>query len=502
MTPLLTIQQFLKEIESEPELTLSQAHLEDYFEKLTLLANTPEGYTTLCWQAGEWLLLLAGERQDHYFNRYGYVTIGIALATALADGALPAGLGWYLVGFVPNDVDGDLMLSVLSHPTIQSQVSRSLRKHGFRLDLTRLAPDDQPLGYAAVRFLANLHRCGLDRAGQLRWAAGLVKHFSPENPARDESLRLVLAGLIETQRYVNAFYWLQAYFIDRMSAALNDVIFEVVSNIVELALNMAGPGDQILARLSHDPDLERLLAAGRRTRLFFGLLLLWLLGVRGIWVHPQSIERTIELLWQDYPNLSIFVNIFSTWAFQIVQQSPPAGPSKAALDYLRAPHQKTAALAELAQELADLPAGYRGRPATEVWQSCRDTTFAPLLARLPNANNKQLEALKKEISALSPETLIEQSLAAQPAPARAMLNRQMRHMIATDFQEYCGKLTMLVELCYQTNLVNLFIEQIEGQVVWIELYQETEALSAAWPTLGDHIRTYFLPIIDACAGAR
>ncbi len=501
MTELAALKQFLENIESQPDLTLSHKQVEDYFKKIVSIAHTPDGYESLCWEVGVWLLLLSDDKQNSYFNTYGYAAISAALSNAIADGNLPGGLGWYTSGFLPNDVDGDIMLGMLSHSIIQANLNRSLSTHEFTLKLEQLDPSDEHLGNAVIKFLAHLHRFGMDYSTQLMWAARLVQHLSPENPSQKLTLHLSLKGLVRAKRYINAFYWLQAYFTDKADHDLEDIIFEIMSAIVKITLDMDDRGYKILARMSYDDKILQVIYCSKRTQLLLAFVILWLLAMKGFPVKQDFIDQSVSLLWGNYSNLSRFIGLFSNWALQITTQTNVDGPNVIAFDYLSAPNQRVVYLSEIKSLFDSLP-NYRARLVKEVWKECRNEIFLPLVSSLEDADKQKLDRIKNDISNLDPDQLIDNSKTyRQEHHASRIITGKTRQMIATDFQEYINKLATIADLSHQTDIARMFIEQIENDIEWGNLYRECNNLVEEWPSLEDYIDGYFMPIVDACAAS-
>ncbi len=490
--PLESLRQLAQDIKSQPNITLSHKQIQDYFEKLVVVAHTPDGYESLCWEIGVWLLLLAGERQAILFNAYGYPAIRAALTSAIESGGLPKGLGWYTSGFTPGDVDGDVMLGVLTHPTIQPVLKRTLAAHELCLDLDYLRPSDQQTGSAAVCLLAHLRRVGLDRQTQLMWAARLVEHLDAENPAREQAIRLVLEGLLQAERYVNAFYWLQAYF-HAADQNLSDTVFEVTAEIIKIADGMGESGYSVLNSLSYDNDLLGLLYNSKRAQLLLALALLWISFTKGFPVKQDFIDQSAELLWGEYPNITLFVKRVSNWACQLVRQARPA----AAVDYLHAPEQRPQALAALKRDL-QRPPNLRGRgSALDVWKECRDTVFDPLLSALAQvASHKELRGIKKDIDELGAEALVKNSAAYKSSVRLRKIEAGLHKTLEAHLQKYIDSLAHSADLCYQSLEVTMLVKQLEAEIKWTDLQQEYDELVEHWPSLAECLQSYFSPVLD------
>jgi hypothetical protein len=500
--PLKSLRQLAQDIKSQPDFALSHKQIEQYFEQIALAAHTPDGHESLCWEVGVWLLLLSADRQNVLFNTYGYNAVCAALSNAIESGCLPKGLGWYTAGFIPGDVDGDVMLGVLSHPSVQPALSKSLASHELKLDLDYLNPSDQELGRATVLFVAHLHRLELDRQLQLMWAARLVEHLSPENPARELAIQLVLEGLLQTGRYVNALYWLQAHFGDEAGEHLQDAVFSVVSAVVKLAPNLDEEGYPLVNGLASDDDFLLLLYSSKRAQVLLALVLLWQLFMKGFAVRQDFIDTSADLLWVDFPNLALFMKRLSKWSFQLSVQSPLAEPA-AAVDYLQSPLRKEQAVAETRQEL-DRPPTYRGRaPLVELWREQREGVFIPILAALEGAtDHKPLRTIKRDIEALSPESLIRDSLVYRSMPRRRDEGAAWHKTLGTHFQRTIDQLAHIADLCWQSIEAARFVAQLDGELRWIDLEGEYTHLIEQWPSLADEAALYLSPVMDEWNAAR
>ncbi|MBN1886600.1 MAG: hypothetical protein JW850_01365 [Thermoflexales bacterium] len=500
--PLESLRQLAQDIKSQPEFALSHKQIEQYLERIALAAHTPDGYESLCWEVGVWLLLLSADRQNVLFNAYGYDAVRAALSNALESGCLPKGLGWYTAGFTPGDVDGDVMLGVLSHPSVQPALNKSLASYELNLDLDYLNPSDHELGRATVLFVAHLHRLGLDRQVQLMWAARLVEHLSPENPARELAIQLVLEGLLQTERYVNALYWLQAHFEDKAGEHLQDAVFSVVSAVIALARELGGEGYTIVNGLACDDDFLLLLYSSKRAQVLLALALLWLLFMKGFAAKQDFIDTSADLLWVDFPNIALFMKRVSKWSFQLSVQSPLAAAA-AGVDYLQSPLRKAQAVTEARQEL-DRPPTYRGRaPLVELWREQRDRVFIPTLAALEDAtDHKPLRTIKRDIEALSPESLIRDSLVYRSMARRRGDEAGWHKTLGAHFQRMIDQLAHITDLCWQSIEAARFVTQLESELRWIDLEGEYTHLLEQWSSLADEATLYLSPVLDEWVAAR
>ena len=496
---LISLQNLIDNLDSQHNPILSHKEIEEYFQKLILAASAPDGYKSLCWKAGEWLLLLSDDMQNTYFNSFGYKAISVALSNAIENGDLPDGLGWYASGFVPLDVDGDIMLNVLSHSTVHTNLTQYLSDHEFSLNLDRLDPSDKLLGEAVVKLLSHLHRFGMDYPTRLMWTARLMQHLSTDNPVHRLTIDLVLKDLIQTQRYINAFHWLQEFFSDNIYNDKEDTVFEVTREIVNIASNMDEGGDKILTNLSYDEKILHVTHCSKRAQLLLGFVILWLLAIKGLPVKPDLINTSVGLLWEDYPNMSRFIGLISSWAFDMTTQASRNQQYLRILDYFESLERRAVALNEIKQFFDSLP-NYRGRQlAIELWKESRDKIFSPLVSMLEVANDQDLDRARNDICRLDPNTLIDTSETFRYGHhANRIIDGKTRHMIANDFREYIDRLTDIADLSHLANVANRFIRQLEHEIEWGGLYRECDSFTDEWTSLEDYVGTYFLPIVDAC----
>lgn len=502
MESLEELRQFIEDAKSGRPFEPSVEQLQGYFRDLVSAASGPEGYESLCWEAGEWLLLLSGDLQSELFDSFGYEAISVALSSSIEHGTLPKGLSWFTSGFVPNDIDGDIMLGVLTHPAVRAALEKGLVSHGFTLSLDLLNPSDQHLGSATVRFLAHLHRAGMDRSVQLMWAARIVKHLSSDNPARNLAIQLVLEDLLQVGRHVNAFYWLRAFFADRRDDTTADLIFEAVSGVVKIALDMGESGYEILRRMSYENELLLLCYASKPTLVSLSLVMLWLAAAKAIPVRQESLSQGMDLLWDEYPNITLFLRKVSSWATAVLEQSSTTMKPCPLLDYLYAPVKRSRALNELLERIEWIPF-YRGRRLpVDLWRECRDDVFRPILNSLQGVSDlDRLRTIMEQVSSLDAGDLVRSSNAYRGAQTYRQLEPDSQKMLEADFQDSIERLIHISELTFQTIMVSGFAYQMERWIDWAGLNQECTELLERWPSLADTVDTYFRPVLSGWEAA-
>lgn len=506
MDALETLSKLVEDASSLSDFRLSNEELNDHFEKLLSAAHVPKGYGTLCWEAGAWLLLLSGDKYNLLFNAYGYPAIATAMSTAMESGNLPSGLGWYTAGFLPGDVDGDIMLGVLSHPLVHAALTQGLAAREFTINMKLIDPYDEQLGKALSQFLEYLHRVGMDRQTQLTWAARLTEHISAENPAREMTIRLVLEGLIQTGRYINAFYWLKSFFNEFDD--IRDEIFEVVSEIAKIIQSMGENGYRIFGRMSEDEKLERILFSSARSRLMLSLILFGLLLREGIKINQRFIDRSTALMWKDHPELALFIKTVTAWALEVYRDEESTHgdnvehKARTACDLLRAPQEKAQALQRFREELEHVPF-FRGQTIpVEVWKECRDEVFEPLVSSLESAGYKELQDPKEAITDLDPDSLIRSSQAYKASLGHRRLKAGSQKMLSTDFRKHIQKLVDLLELCYEANKAMYILSGVSKEIDMALLVREYEGIASKWPSMTGCINEYLAPVVTEWRAAQ
>lgn len=497
------LRNFIEFAESQPDIKLSDKELHHYFAKLVAVAKTQVGYRDLCWEAGIWLLLLSDNKQDKTFVNYAYEVIGNALSNTIVNGTLPDGLGWYVSkNFIPSDVDadGDVMLSILSHEFVEAKLTQCLSTVEFKIAFDRLDASDPITGNTLVIFLSHLHRFGLDLSMQLMWAARLVQHLSPENPAQRLAVDLVLICLMKTQRYTNAFYWLEAYYADKVYSDKEEVIYETVSALINNTLGLGIRGYKILARLSYDEKLIQITSSFQsdRSQLLLGFITLWLLAEKGLPVKQDLIEQSAALLWGEYANISKFMVLLSRWSFEITTLSDAGNTYLGVTAYLNAPNDRADAILELEQLLSSQPKFNRGgRTPFQLWEEVREREFDPLISAFKSSNRDKIEKARLRVAALEPDALIDDTPYQYKRRDNKKLEKIVHDMIAGELKTYIDKFLIIADLSQKFLVVSKFSGELD-EIRWVELRQECEDIVAELPYLKDYIDNYFRPLVDVC----
>jgi len=502
------LRQVYADISSKENPKLSDEEIENYFQKIILTARSPQTCEPVCWDVGVWLLLLSDNKQDYYFNKYGYDAIRTSIVSAIQEGCLPKGLGWLEVGFVPNDAQGDLMLGVLSNPDIDDALQKILVSQPLQIDLASVDPNDPKAYGVLVRFISHLHRFGLSDDAQLMWAARLVEHMSPQNRIRFDAMKLVLTCLIKTQRFINAFYWLQwlqhnfnkdegdANYLKEDS--VSDVRYPLLLEIIKIIENSQDVSNKTLSIFLQDDELLNTVSTCDRCKLLIMLVIVWLIFIKGKPMNIHTIESVLgDLLWNNFPELSLFIQRLSSWAVNVINRGSISRVGIIPVELLNVTHAREQVIEELRSEMNRNP-NYRNRSLpVEIWRDCKENIFLPLLISLETSTNlSDLEEISKEIDELNANSLIDEMISTRPSKSRSQkLEPNSHQMLMRDFEGVINSLNQILSLCTKRFILEELLVILQREINWSDLDKELDSFSEQWPSLQDSINKYLDPIL-------
>ncbi len=477
---------------------IDEAEVEGYLAHLVSIGPFLDEHETTYWEAAMLLLLLSDDHES-LFDTYGYPAVAASTARAIEAGVLPRGLGWCTAGFRPTNIS-EWMLAVVDHPLVKTQLCAALAHNPFSLNLDLIPASDQELKQAVIQLLAELPRLNVAPEIPLTWAARLVEHLAIDDPVRSKAVHLVLQGLCDTGRYVNAFYWLEAFYSNRTGDRLGDVVFEVVTEIVRIAGNMPDEGARIIGQMSFDPELELLIGCSPRAQVLLSFAVLWATFTCGVPANKDFVERSLSVLWNDYTSLASFIQCMFEWSLEVATATN--GDRLVAIDYIKALEQRKKAVLELRDEL-DRPHNYRNvRKGIELWRDC-ESVLRTLVNRLNAASSiRQLREIEPRIRDLDAAELIRESDVHGAGGRQRQVLTNVQKMVAQDLENCIERMNHLVhlsDLAFQTSAAVRRIDQEAGAPA---VEEECTRLRDRWPTLEEPLNAYLVPVLSEWQTAR
>ena len=133
----------------------------------------------------------------------------------------------------------------------------------------------------------------------------------------------------------------------------------------------------------------------------------------------------------------------------------------------------------------------------------RDQVFIPTLTALEGAaDHKLLRTIKRDIEALSPESLIRESLVYRSMARRRGDETTWHKILSGYFQKTIDQLSHIADLCWQSIEAARFVTQLESELRWLDLEGEYTHLLEQWPSLADEAALYLSPVLDEWVAAR